>query len=86
MNVFIESYCNVNFLVERMYCAAHNLQLAIQESLKFDAVEELVQRLSKLVASCKKSTIVADKLRESNKFLRTRNKMEQCVHDVKKCT
>jgi hypothetical protein len=55
-------------------CAAHNLQLVLKDGFKLDEIfEKLLEKVKKIVASCRRSTIVADELRQFGKTVQKNN-------------
>jgi hypothetical protein len=60
--------------VERFGCAGHNIQLAVNESLKDKNIESILIKVSKFIAKSKNSNLISDELRKVNKFLHKNNK------------
>lgn len=51
-------------------CAAHNFQLVLKDGFKLDKVyDDLLKRVTAMVGKSKKSSVVAEQLREFDKFL-----------------
>ncbi len=68
------------YSVERFGCAGHNIQLAVNESLKDKNIESVLKKVSKFIAKSKKSNIISDELRKVNKFFTKTIKLDGTRH------
>ena len=72
-----ETECPLNDLIDMekityayLPCCAHNFQLVLKDGFKLDKVyDNLLKRIAKIVSKSKKSSIIADELRNLDKFL-----------------
>jgi len=66
----LEDYVDMEKFLAYLPCAAHNFQLVLKDAFKLDTVyDELLKRVTSMVTKSKQSSVVAEQLRNLDKFL-----------------